>query len=111
MYTKAEASFREHRVKVTKWEDVLPCLDNKNVVLVPFCLDAKCEDRMKELTTRVDDHPDVPENQKLPSMGMKSLCVPFEQPHGPELVPGETACLNPECQGKAQKWVMFGRSY
>ncbi|KYK59169.1 prolyl-tRNA synthetase [Drechmeria coniospora] len=111
MYTKAEASFREHRRKITSWDDVLPALDDKNVVLIPFCLDGKCEDRMKELTTRVDDQRDVPENQKLPSMGMKSLCIPFEQPEGSELVPGETACLNPECKGKAQKWVMFGRSY
>ncbi|KAL3965502.1 hypothetical protein ACCO45_002506 [Purpureocillium lilacinum] len=111
MYTKAEASFREHRLKITKWEDVLPALDDKNVVLIPFCLDGKCEDRIKELTTRVDEHPDLPDNQKLPSMGMKSLCIPFDQPTGDELVPGETACLNPECKGKAQKWVMFGRSY
>ena len=111
MYTKAEESFREHRLKITKWEDVLPALDDKNVVLIPFCLDGKCEDRIKELTTRVDEHPDLPDNQKLPSMGMKSLCIPFDQPTGDELVPGETACLNPECKGKAQKWVMFGRSY
>ncbi|KAJ6447160.1 prolyl-tRNA synthetase [Purpureocillium lavendulum] len=111
MYTKAEASFREHRLKITKWEDVLPALDDKNVVLIPFCLDGKCEDRIKELTTRVDEHPDLPDNQKLPSMGMKSLCIPFDQPTGDELVPGETACLNPECKAKAQKWVMFGRSY
>ncbi|PNY28336.1 proline-tRNA ligase [Tolypocladium capitatum] len=111
MYSKAETSFREHRLKITKWGDVLPALDDKNVVLIPFCLDGKCEDRMKELTTRVDDQPDVPENHKLPSMGMKSLCIPFDQPAGDELVPGETACLNPECKGKAQSWVMFGRSY
>lgn len=109
MYTKAETSFREHRVQVTDWDKVLPTLDNKNVILIPFCGDGKCEDRMKELTTRVDDQPDVPENQKLPSMGMKSLCVPFEQPEG--IVAGETVCLNPECERKAANWVMFGRSY
>ncbi|PHH64420.1 hypothetical protein CDD81_4641 [Ophiocordyceps australis] len=111
MYTKAEATFRKHRVTITKWNDVLPALDKKKVVLIPFCLDGKCEDRMKEMTTRIDENPDLPENQKLPSMGMKSLCIPFEQPSGDSLVPGQTACLNPECQGKAQKWVMFGRSY
>ncbi|KAG5938359.1 hypothetical protein E4U60_001397 [Claviceps pazoutovae] len=111
MYKKAEICFREHRKVITNWDDVLPSLDEKNVVLIPFCLDGKCEDRIKELTTRADDDRDVPENQKLPSMGMKSLCIPFEQPEGTDLVPGETACLNPECKGKAQKWVMFGRSY
>jgi prolyl-tRNA synthetase len=109
MYSKAEASFREHRLQITKWDEVLPALDDKNVVLIPFCLDGKCEDRIKELTTRVDERPDLPENQKPPTMGMKSLCIPFEQPEG--IVAGETECLNPECQGKAQKWTMFGRSY
>lgn len=109
MYTKAETTFRDHRLIITKWEEVLPALDKKNVVLIPFCLDGKCEDRMKELTTRVDDQPDVPESKKPPTMGMKSLCIPFEQPDG--LVAGETTCLNPECQRKAEKWVMFGRSY
>lgn len=109
MYAKAEKAFTDHRVSITKWEEVLPSLDNKNVVLIPFCLDGKCEDRIKELTTRVDDQPDIPESQKPPTMGMKSLCIPFEQPEG--LVAGETECLNPECQRKAQQWVMFGRSY
>ena len=109
MYTKAEQSFREHRLQITKWEEVMPSLDNKNVLLIPFCGDGKCEDRMKELTTRVDDQPDVPESQKAPTMGMKSLCIPFEQPEG--LVAGETECINPECQRKAQHWTMFGRSY
>ena len=111
MYKKAEKSFAEHRRKCTNWDEVLPLLDDKNVVLIPFCLDGKCEDRIKELTTRAEDTRDVSEAQKLPSMGMKSLCIPFEQPEGDELVPGVTACLNPECKNKAQKWVMFGRSY
>lgn len=109
MYSKAEKSFREHRVQVTKWEEVMPALDNKNVVLIPFCGGGKCEDRMKELTTRVDDQPDVPENQKAPTMGMKSLCIPFEQPSG--IIVDETECINPECQAKAQSWTMCGRSY
>lgn len=109
MYKKAEQSFREHRIQITNWDEVLPALDNKNVVLIPFCGGMKCEDRIKELTTRVDDQPDVPEGQKAATMGMKSLCIPFEQPEG--IVSGETKCLNPECESKADKWTMFGRSY
>lgn len=109
MYNKAEVAFREHRIQITNWDEVLPALDNKNVVLIPFCGEPKCEDRIKELTTRTDDQPDVPENQKAATMGMKSLCVPFEQPEG--IVAGETKCLNPECERNADKWTMFGRSY
>lgn len=110
MYSKAEKSYREHRIVIKKWEDVIPALDAKNVVIIPFCLDGKCEDKIKELTTgRTDEDPDTPEAQKAPSMGMKSLCIPFEQPE--ELAKGSTKCLNPECQRLAETFVMFGRSY
>lgn len=109
MFGKADKAFREHRLQITNWDEVLPALDNKNVLLIPFCGGVKCEERIKELTTRVDEQPDVPEGQKAPTMGMKSLCIPFEQPAG--VVAGETDCLNPECKAKADKWTMFGRSY
>lgn len=110
MYNKAEESFRSHRLVINKWDEVIPALDSKNVVLIPFCLEEKCEDQIKELTTgRTDEAAEGPENAKAPSMGMKSLCIPFEQPEG--LVKGETKCLNPNCGALAQKWVMFGRSY
>ena len=110
MYSKAEAAFRAHRLKVTAWDDVTPALDAKNVVIIPHCLVPDCEDKIKELTTgRADEAADAPEGQKAPSMGMKSLCIPFDQPEG--LVKGETKCLNPECSRLAEQWCMFGRSY
>lgn len=110
MYNKAEKSFREHRVVIQQWEEVVPSLDAKNVVLIPHCLAEKCEDKIKELTKgREDDADQGPEEKKAPSMGMKSLCIPFEQPDG--IVKGETKCLNPECTAFAEKWCMFGRSY
>ncbi|KAL2170470.1 hypothetical protein VTG60DRAFT_4850 [Thermothelomyces hinnuleus] len=111
MYNRAEAAYREHRLKITKWEEVVPALDAKNVVIIPHCLVPECEEKIKELTAgRSDDAAEnVPEGQKAPSMGMKSLCIPFEQPEG--LVKGETKCLNPECGRLAEQWCMFGRSY
>ncbi|KAH6856142.1 hypothetical protein B0I37DRAFT_69646 [Chaetomium sp. MPI-CAGE-AT-0009] len=111
MYNKAEAAYRAHRLQITKWDEVVPALDAKNVVLIPHCLVPACEDKIKELTTgRTDDAAEnTPEGQKAPSMGMKSLCIPFEQPEG--LVKGETKCLNPECSRLAEQWCMFGRSY
>ncbi|KAF6805123.1 prolyl-trna synthetase, partial [Colletotrichum sojae] len=111
MYNKAEKSFREHRLVLNDWEKVTPALDAKNVVLIPHCLGGKCEDRIKELTTsEPPENATLPEGKKQPTMGMKSLCIPFEQPTE-GLVAGETKCLNPECEAKAQKYVMFGRSY
>lgn len=110
MYMKAKNSFDTHRINVTNWDEVVPALDAKNVVLIPHCLAEKCEDKIKDLTTgREDTAADGPAEKKAPSMGMKSLCIPFEQPEG--IVRGETKCLNPECTSFAEKWCMFGRSY
>lgn len=108
MYDRADRSFREHRLQLTNWDKVIPSLDAKNVLLIPHCLGGPCEDRIKELTTGTPELTGDGQT-KAPTMGMKSLCIPFEQPEG--LVAGETECLNPECSQKAKKWVMFGRSY
>ncbi|KAJ2904458.1 prolyl-tRNA synthetase [Zalerion maritima] len=110
MYDKADKSFQEHRLKLTNWDEVVPALDGKNVVIIPHCLGMDCEDKVKDLTVSKNlEQPEGPDNQRAPSMGMKSLCIPFDQPDG--LVKGETKCLNPECSAMAEKWCMFGRSY
>jgi prolyl-tRNA synthetase len=108
LYNKAEAAYREHRLVLTEWDKVVPALDSKNVVLIPFCQDGKCEDRIKDLT-KSDEPMEGPDGKPMPSMGMKSLCIPFEQPPG--LEKGKTKCLNPECERFAESWTMFGRSY
>lgn len=90
---------------ITNWNDVMPALDNKDLVLIPFCLVGKCEDCIKQLTSRTEDEVN---EQGVASMGLKSLCIPFEQ-HS-ELEDG-VSCLNPECENGAQKWTLFGRSY
>ncbi|KAI8165306.1 putative proline--tRNA ligase [Colletotrichum sp. SAR 10_70] len=110
MYQKAKKSFDEHRLVLNDWEKVIPALDTKNVVVIPHCLAEKCEDRIKELTnSEPPENATLPEGKKQPTMGMKSLCRPFDQPEG--LVVGETKCLNPDCKDFAKEWVMFGRSY
>lgn len=98
-----------HRIVVKEWSEVVPALDAKNVVLIPHCLAEKCEDKIKAITTGKPDETAGPTEMKVPSMGMKSLCIPFEQPEGIEL--GTTKCLNPECGADAKEWCMFGRSY
>ncbi|PQE19493.1 hypothetical protein CJF32_00007473 [Rutstroemia sp. NJR-2017a WRK4] len=109
LYKKAEESFRSHRLVINDWAEVVPALDAKNVVLIPFCLAEKCEDKIKDLTKGDTSDEVGPDGKKVPTMGMKSLCIPFEQPEG--LVKGETKCLNPECEAFAEKYCMFGRSY
>ncbi|KAI1636696.1 prolyl-tRNA synthetase [Biscogniauxia mediterranea] len=108
LYDKADTSFKEHRLVLTDWSKVVPALDSRNVVIIPFCEEPACEERVKELT-KSEEAQEGPDGQKQPSMGMKSLCIPFDQPEG--LVKGETKCLSPECSQLAKSWVMFGRSY
>ncbi|KAJ9349774.1 hypothetical protein C8Q69DRAFT_108210 [Paecilomyces variotii] len=108
MYNKADESFKSHRLVLREWEKVVPALDSRNVVLIPFCEEPSCEERIKDLT-KSDEQEPGPDGQKQPTMGMKSLCIPFDQPD--IIIANETKCLNPECGRFAKSWTMFGRSY
>ncbi|CAG7922657.1 unnamed protein product [Penicillium olsonii] len=110
MYKRAAEQFDSHRIKITKWDDFTPALNNKNVCLIPHCLTEECEDQIKDMSARkAEEDSGEAEDAKAPSMGAKSLCIPFEQPEGIEK--GVTPCCNPKCTRPAEKWCMFGRSY
>lgn len=109
MFAKASADFANARKQVTDWKDFVPTLNAKNVCLVPHCLGEKCEDEIKDLSSRKDEGDSAAEDARAPAMGAKSLCIPFEQPEG--IKEGETKCTNPNCKELAKKWVLFGRSY
>lgn len=110
LYTRAEEKFRSHVIHITKWDDFVPALNNKNVCLIPHCLTEPCEDQIKDLSARkAEEQSGVPQDEKAPSMGAKSLCIPFDQPAGIEK--GVTECTNPQCKNKAEAWCLFGRSY
>lgn len=48
MYTRAK-NVQDERLKlVTKWEDVVPTLDAKNILVLPWCEEESCEDDIKE---------------------------------------------------------------
>jgi prolyl-tRNA synthetase len=109
MFNKADKEYREHRVQVTDWNDFVPTLNGKNVVVVPHCEGGKCEDEIKDMSARKDEGDNVAEDARAPAMGAKSLCIPFEQPEG--IKQGETKCINPNCKDFAKAWILFGRSY
>nr|CAG8520290.1 3793_t:CDS:2 [Entrophospora candida] len=96
---KARKVYNEHVKIVLKWEDFVPTLDGKNLALIPWCENGKCEDKIKENT----------EDDKAPSMGAKSLCIPFEQPKDTPIISGETKCVG--CGELAKRYALFGRSY
>jgi prolyl-tRNA synthetase len=109
MFARADKTYREHRVQLTNWDEFVPTLNGKNVVLVPHCEGDKCEDEVKAKSARTALGDGVAEDKQAPAMGAKSLCIPFEQPEGIE--PGKTKCINPDCTNPAKAWVLFGRSY
>ena len=73
LYSRADENFKSHKVQITDWEKFVPTLNNKNVLLIPHCLTSACEDEIKDLSAR-KELGDVPEDEKAPSMGAKSLC-------------------------------------
>ncbi|KAJ5398016.1 proline--tRNA ligase [Penicillium cosmopolitanum] len=113
MYNRANEQFTTHRKVIEKFEEIVPALNDKNLVVVPFCLAEDCEDQIKKETAKKQEEISLsgPEDVKAPSMGAKSLCIPFDQGIGGAEITAETKCINPKCTRSAQKWCMFGRSY
>jgi len=110
LYRRADETFKSHVKKMTNWDDFVPALNDKNVCLIPHCLTEECENEVKEMSGRTaEEETGEAQDVKAPSMGAKSLCIPFEQPEGVEQ--GVTKCTNPNCKNKAEKWCLFGRSY
>jgi prolyl-tRNA synthetase len=106
---RATDEFDSHRKIITSWDEFTASLNKKNLNVIPFCLTEECEDQIKDMSARkaAEDSGEA-EDAKAPSMGAKSLCIPFEQPSPIEK---GTKCLNPQCNRLAEKWCMFGRSY
>lgn len=102
---KARADFDKHRVKVDEWKDFVPTLNAKNVILSPWCGIPSCEDDIKDSSAKNNNGEEEEEDERAPSMGAKSLCIPFEQP---ELKEGQK-CV--KCDNPAVTYCMFGRSY
>ncbi|KAM9931133.1 hypothetical protein OXX59_000017 [Metschnikowia pulcherrima] len=101
----AREKFDQHRVVVEDWKDFVPTLNAKNVILAPWCGIPACEDEIKDASAKKDDGEDEEQDERAPSMGAKSLCIPYDQP---ELKPGQK-CVR--CDAAAVNYTMFGRSY
>lgn len=105
LYLRAKELFDSHRVVVDEWKDFVSNLNRKNVILSPWCGVTECEEDIKDSSAKRDDGEEFEQDEKAPSMGAKSLCIPFEQP---ELKQGQK-CV--KCSRPAVQYCMFGRSY
>lgn len=102
---KARKDFDQHRVIVEEWKDFVPTLNAKNVIVAPWCGIPECEDDIKDSSAKKDDGEEEEQDERAPSMGAKSLCIPDDQP---VLKPGQK-CVR--CDNSAVNYCMFGRSY
>lgn len=100
MFRKAKELRDSCIQEISTWEEFVPSLDQKKMVLIPWCEAVACEEKIKERSTRREDNDDG----KGPSMGAKSLCIPFAQPRQ---CTGK--CIN--CDSPAKSFTLFGRSY
>ncbi|KAJ7132037.1 hypothetical protein C8R44DRAFT_612430 [Mycena epipterygia] len=105
MFSRAKTTYDSCLKEITRWDDVVPTLDNKCIVVMPWCEVEECEDDIKERSGRASE----PQDERAPSAGAKSLAIPFDQSRWTPIVPGETKC--PACGKAAKRWTMFGRSY
>lgn len=106
MFRKANEVYKSHRIVVTDWADFSKTLNGKNHVIIPWCEVESCEDAIKERSARSDTDGEA-QDERAPSMGAKSLCIPFDQAQYPDI----TGKKCPQCGKEAKRWTMFGRSY
>jgi len=129
MFAKAHSDLKTHTVKVNDWEGFMHALDGKNIALVPWCGEEKCEEGIKGRSGAWADQKEEerakaapapaaaaatrgaggPEEEDTGPTGLtgsaKSLCIPFDQPP----LPAGTRCVG--CAAAAKTWCLFGRSY
>nr|XP_056709348.1 bifunctional glutamate/proline--tRNA ligase [Euleptes europaea] len=101
LYNRAFEDLKTHMVVANTMEEFQKELDSGKIVQIPFCGEIDCEDWIKKTTARDQDL-----EPGAPSMGAKSLCIPFKPLHslqkGAKCVCGK----NP-----AKFYTLFGRSY
>jgi bifunctional glutamyl/prolyl-tRNA synthetase len=104
MLAKATKDLNDHLKTAKKWDEFTSFLDNKNIIMAPFCGEIPCEEKIKAESAREDTEGDA----QGPAMGAKSLCIPFEQPAE---ITASDKCIHPACTNKPKFYTLFGRSY
>lgn len=110
--------------KVASWGSLMSNIRKDNIVMAPWCESPECEHdiknkskksldkiaksklikefKEKDLTPTEDDF-----SQVNKSGGIKSLCIPFEQPE----LAKESKCVNSSCKNHAKRYALFGKSF
>lgn len=119
MFERAKSERDSHIVQVGKFDEFVPALDARNIVLAPWCGDTNCEEDIKERSGRTGastakDAAAESANEAVAAAsamnkvaGAKSLCIPFA--HNEKPLAENTCCF--ACGKAATKTVLWGRSY
>ncbi|KAI8063299.1 hypothetical protein BC940DRAFT_260995 [Gongronella butleri] len=108
LFDKAKANLDANIARIDSWDQFVPTLNNKKLILMPWCDRTECEDDIKDRSARSSNDGEE-EDERAPSMGAKTLCKPFAQPQDKPIVPGVTKCV--ACGQDAKHYMLFGRSY
>ncbi|KAK9900204.1 prolyl-tRNA synthetase [Cystobasidium minutum MCA 4210] len=108
MFTKAKNEFEERLKVVYEWKDFVPTLNNNCICVIPWCEVEQCEDDIKDRSAE-DKALLGEQDERAPSAGAKSLCIPFDQGRWGADIKPDTKCTG--CGKAAKRWTLFGRSY
>lgn len=101
LFKKASDDLKTNMLAVDTMEQFQKELDQGKIVQIPFCGGIQCEEWIKKTTAKDQDL-----EPGAPSMGAKSLCIPFSPLK--TLQPGQMCVSGKE---PAQYYTLFGRSY
>ncbi|XP_073320105.1 bifunctional glutamate/proline--tRNA ligase isoform X2 [Pagrus major] len=101
LFKKASDDLKANMLAADTMEQFQKELDQGKLVQVPFCGGIQCEEWIKKTTAKDQDL-----EPGAPSMGAKSLCIPFSPLK--TLQPGQMCISGKE---PAQYYTLFGRSY
>ncbi|MBW0471126.1 hypothetical protein O181_010841 [Austropuccinia psidii MF-1] len=108
MYARAKVVYDARRQLITDWKDFVPTLNNHCSCIIAWCEEEACEDVIKDQSAKESA---VEQDERAPSAGAKSLCIPFDQSPYPNIELGVTKCVAFSCKNNAKRWAIFGRSY
>ncbi|GAA5845970.1 hypothetical protein JCM9279_004741 [Rhodotorula babjevae] len=106
MLDRARSTFDGAITKIENWADLVPALNSNKVTILPWCEVEACEDAIKDRSAK-ESVQGAQEDEKAPSAGAKSLCIPHDQARWGS-IEGKVC---PQCGEKAKRWTLFGRSY
>lgn len=109
MFQKAKAEYESRLKVIREWKDFVPALNNNCICVIPWCEREKCEDDIKDRSAEESKTLLGEQDEKAPSAGAKSLCIPFDQDRWGCKIDASVKCVG--CGEAASRLALFGRSY